>query len=404
MVDTVKYDHLSAAHKYTLVGKLMDKASGEAVNDKDGNPVTASTSFTPDALSGSVDVVFEFDGKALAGKDVVVFEYLFYNEGDETALTTHEDLEDAAQTVTFTNPSVKTSASNASTGKKTFSPYEKAELVDTVTYTGLIPGHEYTLVGTLMEKVKTGDKFEGKDVMDKDNKPLTATATFTPEKADGTTTVSFIFSARSVAGKTLVVYEELFYDNMSIAAHADITDEEQTVTVDRVHYRSGPTMSTTAAFANGAKSSGYASRLVIVDTVSYSGLTVGQTYTLVGKLMDAQTGVALRDTNDREVTSTLTFTPKTSDGSVDMKFSFNAGNIKGAKIVVFEEMYVGKDVAGTPYLSHTDINDAGQTVTVTVSPKTGDSGIGIYIAIGAIALGAVVVVVVVSTIKRKKNK
>lgn len=161
LVDTVKYDHLSAAHKYTLVGKLMDKASGEAVNDKDGNPVTASTSFTPDALSGSVDVVFEFDGKALAGKDVVVFEYLFYNEGDETALTTHEDLEDAAQTVTFTNPSVKTSASNASTGKKTFSPYEKAELVDTVTYTGLIPGHEYTLVGTLMEKVKTGDKFEG---------------------------------------------------------------------------------------------------------------------------------------------------------------------------------------------------------------------------------------------------
>ena len=404
LVDTVKYDHLSAAHKYTLVGKLMDKASGEAVNDKDGNPVTASTSFTPDALSGSVDVVFEFDGKALAGKDVVVFEYLFYNEGDETALTTHEDLEDAAQTVTFTNPSVKTSASNASTGKKTFSPYEKAELVDTVTYTGLIPGHEYTLVGTLMEKVKTGDKFEGKDVMDKDNKPLTATATFTPEKADGTTTVSFIFSARSVAGKTLVVYEELFYDNMSIAAHADITDEEQTVTVDRIHYRSGPTMSTTATFANGAKSSGYASRLVIVDTVSYSGLTVGQTYTLVGKLMDAQTGVALRDTNDREVTSTLTFTPKTSDGSVDMKFSFNAGNIKGAKIVVFEEMYVGKDVAGTPYLSHTDINDAGQTVTVTVSPKTGDSGIGIYIAIGAIALGAVVVVVVVSTIKRKKNK
>ena len=273
-----------------------------------------------------------------------------------------------------------------------------------MTYTGLIPGHEYTLVGTLMEKVKTGDKFEGKDVMDKDNKPLTATATFTPEKADGTTTVSFIFSARSVAGKTLVVYEELFYDNMSIAAHADITDEEQTVTVDRIHYRSGPTMSTTATFANGAKSSGYASRLVIVDTVSYSGLTVGQTYTLVGKLMDAQTGVALRDTNDREVTSTLTFTPKTSDGSVDMKFSFNAGNIKGAKIVVFEEMYVGKDVAGTPYLSHTDINDAGQTVTVTVSPKTGDSGIGIYIAIGAIALGAVVVVVVVSTIKRKKNK
>lgn len=373
--------------------------------DKDGNFIIATTAFTPDKLSGSIDVVFEFDGRVLAGKEIVVFEYLYYNEDDEAALATHEDLEDAAQTVAFMNPTIKTSAANASTGKKTFSPYEKAELVDTVTYEGLIPGHEYTLVGTLVEKVKSGEKWvEGKPVMDKDKKPLTATATFTPEKAEGTTTVSFVFGARSVAGKTLVVYEELLYNNMSVTTHADITDENQTVTVDRIHY-SGPSMGTTATFANGSKSSGYASRLVVVDTVSYSGLAVGQNYTLVGRLMDAQTGEALRDAGGREVTSKLTFTPKASDGSIDMKFSFAASNIKGAKIVVFEELYVGGSVDGTPYLSHTDINDAGQSVTVTASPKTGDDGVGKYISLGSIALGTAIIVVVVSNAKRrKKNK
>ena len=405
LTDSVKYDHLSIAHKYTLVGKLMDKSTGESLKDKDGNSVVASTFFTPNNLFGSVEVLFEFDGSSLAGKDIVVFEYLYYNEGDKTALATHEDLEDTAQTVTFANPAVKTSAANASTGKKTFSPYEKAELVDTVTYEGLIPGHEYTLVGTLVEKVKSGGNWvEGKPVMDKDKKPLTATATFTPEKAEGTTTVSFVFGARSVAGKTLVVYEELLYNNMSVTTHADITDENQTVTVDRIHY-SGPTMGTTATFANGSKSSGYASRLVVVDTVSYSGLTVGQNYTLVGRLMDAQTGEALRDAGGREVTSKLTFTPKASDGSIDMKFSFAASNIKGAKVVVFEELYVGGSVDGTPYLSHTDINDAGQTVTVTASPKTGDDGVGKYVSLGSIALGTAIIVVVVSNVKRrKKNK
>lgn len=88
-----------------------------------------------------------------------------------------------------------------------------------------------------------------------------------------------------------------------------------------------------------------------------------------------------------------------------MKFSFAASNIKGAKVVVFEELYVGGSVDGTPYLSHTDINDAGQTVTVTASPKTGDDGVGKYVSLGSIALGTAIIVVVVSNVKRrKKNK
>lgn len=58
-----------------------------------------------------------------------------------------------------------------------------------------------------------------------------------------------------------------------------------------------------------------------------------------------------------------------------------------------------------PFHVGTDINDAGQTVTVTASPKTGDAGVGKYVSLGSIALGTAIIVVVVSNVKRrKKNK
>ena len=56
-----------------------------------------------------------------------------------------------------------------------------------------------------------------------------------------------------------------------------------------------------------------------------------------------------------------TFTPTTSEGTVNVEFTFNASALKGKTIVVFEKAYQdGKEVA-----THEDINDKGQTVTVS---------------------------------------
>ena len=45
-----------------------------------------------------------------------------------------------------------------------------------------------------------------------------------------------------------------------------------------------------------------AEQITITDTVEYSGLTVGQEYTLKGVLMDKETGEPLQ-LNDQQVTS-----------------------------------------------------------------------------------------------------
>ena len=92
-------------------------------------------------------------------------------------------------------------------------------------YKHLIPSKEYKIVGTLMDK-STGNPFEI------DGKPVTSEVTFTPEKSNGTVTVSFTFDSSAIKETTeLVVFETLYRDNIEIAVHADINDEGQTVTV-----------------------------------------------------------------------------------------------------------------------------------------------------------------------------
>lgn len=54
----------------------MDAATGEPVL-VNGKPVEGEAGFTPQVPSGHVTVAFEFDGSALRGHDVVVFEALY---------------------------------------------------------------------------------------------------------------------------------------------------------------------------------------------------------------------------------------------------------------------------------------------------------------------------------------
>ena len=53
---------------------------------------------------------FKFDASGLAGKDIVVFEYLYQN-GKE--VTTHTDINDKGQTIHVRTPLAKTGANGA---------------------------------------------------------------------------------------------------------------------------------------------------------------------------------------------------------------------------------------------------------------------------------------------------
>ena len=102
----------------------------------------------------------------------------------------------------------------------------KITITDTVEYKHLVPGKEYKIVGTLMDK-STGKPFEI------DEKAVTSEVTFTPDKPNGKIDVSFTFDASGIKTDTeLVVFETLYRDNVEIAVHADINDEGQTVRVN----------------------------------------------------------------------------------------------------------------------------------------------------------------------------
>lgn len=110
-------------------------------------------------------------------------------------------------------------------GKKEFTVNGDITIDDVVSYKHLTAGKEYTIKGVLMDK-STGKQFlvDGKEVCSE--------VTFTPETADGEVTVSFTFDGSIITKDTdAVVFESLYYDGVEIAVHADIEDENQTVTI-----------------------------------------------------------------------------------------------------------------------------------------------------------------------------
>ena len=121
-------------------------------------------------------------------------------------------------------PELKTTATI--NGEKEVTAKGEITIDDVVEYKHLVPGKEYKIVGTLMDK-STGKPFEI------DGKPVTSEVTFTPEKSNSKVAVSFTFDASGIKTDTeLVVFETLYRDNVEIAVHADIEDEGQTVTIN----------------------------------------------------------------------------------------------------------------------------------------------------------------------------
>ena len=110
-------------------------------------------------------------------------------------------------------------------GEKTATADGNITIEDTVSYKHLIPGKAYTIRGILMDKA-TGKAFLV------DGKELTSEVTFTPEKNCGEVTVRFTFDGSKITKQTdLVVFETLYRDGTELAAHADIEDGGQTVTL-----------------------------------------------------------------------------------------------------------------------------------------------------------------------------
>ena len=354
ITDTVEYSGLTAGQEYKLTGVLMDKETGEPLLIGEGEEqtqVTSEATFTPAESSGAIEVLFTFDASVLTGKAVVVFETLYIGEEE---VTSHTDIEDEGQTVTFVEgPKIGTTATVD--GQHTADPTGEITIVDVVEYTGLTPGKTYTISGVLMDKA-TGEPL----LVGEEQAQVTAEVEFTPESADGTVELTYTLDASSLAGTSIVVFETLYSDGVEIAAHADINDEAQTVEITEPEK---PTLGTTAT-VDGQHTADPTGEITIVDVVEYTSLTPGETYTVSGVLMDKATGEPLL-VDGAEITAEVEFTPESADGTVELTYTLDASTLAGTTIVVFETMYQD----GVEIAAHADINDEAQTVTI--NPKGG---------------------------------
>ena len=181
-----------------------------------------------------------------------------------------------------------------------------------------------------------------------------------------------------------------------------ISENGQTVGITVVNDRT-PEIGTKAT-VNGEKTATAEGDITIEDTVSYKHLIPGKAYTIKGILMDMATGKAFL-VDGKELNSEVTFTPEESCGEVTVRFTFGGSKItKQTDLVVFETLY--RD--GVELAAHADIEDGGQTVTLTPPkpdiPQTGDnSNLGFWIGLGSVALGGVIACIIMYC-KRKKDE
>ena len=163
----------------------------------------------------------------------------------------------------------------------------------------------------------------------------------------------------------------------------------------------------TKAAVNGEKTAVAGGEITVADTVYYNHLIPGREYTVKGILMDKSTGAALL-VNGKKITAEITFTPEKAEGEVIVRYTFDGKGInRKTDIVVFEALYCdGEELA-----VHADIEDAEQTVTLTVppapyipAPKTGDnSKLGFWIGLAAVALGGVISAGIIRIKSRKDD-
>jgi hypothetical protein len=279
-------------------------------------------------------------------------------------------------------PQTHTTATDAAIGAHITYATKDITIRDVVEYSNLIPGTEYVMTGTLM------DKETGKPVTD-NGKAVTASETFTPDKPDGTVEIIFTFNGVKLAGKKIVAFEKCTVKGAAVAVHEDINDKNQTVDI--------PKIGTKAALVDKS----------VEDTVSYENLIPGQ-YFMRGWLVDKETGEKIEGSEGETL---LNVTEGTTSGTVTVNLSIdNYDKLAGHKIVAFEECYyVVTNDDGTPgeklVGEHKDIKDGKQTVRIPFGgPKTGDSTLlWLYVGMFIAAFGGMLSFVIREYAERRRQ-
>ena len=427
VTDKVEYDHVLTGKAYTMAGILMDAKTGLPVLTGEG-----AKKYTEDDLtkftSGLMNVLgFQSNTYSIKVKDkdwgngaAIVknadgsytydaSERTENKDGTWTVKTDTQTLteqEDGTWKLTGLEGSGSATADGGTSFVRNIEETYKADEVE-VTDNGIDWSNAKKLPTASIDlaKVKAYAE-ENKDLL---SCLVYKTAEFTPEKESGSIDMDYTFNSNDVIDrlsgetKNLVVFEVMFkgsIENASdetpvsiVASECDKDNEGQTVKL------APSTIGTTATDKSDGDHELMAGKdAVITDEVKYEGLIPGKEYTLHATLMDKKTGEPLK-VADKGVTAELKFTPNSESGTVSINLGeFDATSLDGHTLVVFEELTKQSDIDGkatdVTVAEHKDINDEGQSVTVTSTPvgstygKTGVDMTNIAIAIGILLIAA----------------
>ena len=249
-------------------------------------------------------------------------------------------------------------------GEKSIVAGKEVTIVDTVTLDGLEKGTKYQLKGWQMLKEENAELLI-------DGQRVESDYTFTADSEEMKIEIEYTFNASSLGGQNLVTFEELYDlsnedEPVKVAEHKDIDDEGQTVLItERII-----SIHTTATSEDGKKEIEAGKDVTIIDTVTLDGLEIGTKYQLKGWQMIKDENAELIINGER-VENDYTFTADSESMEVQIAFTFDASELGGKELVTFEELYdLSKPDEPTKVTEHKDIEDDGQTVTITEVPET----------------------------------
>lgn len=382
LTDTISYSKMMVGANYKIKTKVIDMETGKELVDVNGNAVKVpDTEKTAEAEDGAWDIPISFaaskknsDGtiaKTLAGKTIVVYEYVYIEKGHNGSnqwvlIADHEDFEDKDQRVYI--PYIDTLATDQKTEQHISNAEKNMVIYDAVNYNKINPKYKYWLESELRDKATGEVVFDDAGVKQVIKTPVTLDAEsgiIEPEHGGAI----FHLDAESFAGRTLVVYERLFVEHGNnsylIADHEVLLDEEQTIHIPKVW---------TNAMIEDMFSNTVSDKVRVIDTFSYDNLIPGLTYKLKGRVIDrdqsiqAGTDVLADNTAKNE----MAFTPDSSSGAVRLSFDIPKQN--SGIFVVYEELYVIDAYDGSDHeilvAKHTDIGDLNQTVFTNPTIET----------------------------------
>ena len=387
--DTVTLDGLTEGEKFTLEGVVYNKSTRKPML-VDGKQVTYSIDFTAKGNSEEVALKYQYNGlKSDAyhkdkNDDLVSFVYLYK---DGVLIDKEEDFDSFDQTIKL--PSCGTSASDGITKLHVGYASKTAIFRDSVDYYNLIVGDWYSTTLTLhLNK-------DGKDagpLKDANGNLITATVKFQAKTTDGSVKVEVKYDASLLAGETVVAFETITTKGYEVCAHADITDEGQSV-----HY---PELKTSAK--NSKDNSQHVKEgevAKIVDTVNYSKLDSSVAYKVVTEAWDYNTQqIVVSDGKEvRKVTQLHVDSKKPKNGSFDVSMSFKTDGLGKHRIVIFEYVYDNK---GNLISKEADFDAESQTIYIDKPNQTGDrTAMFLSVLAGMLGLGVVTLFVT----RRKKK-